>query len=49
MYGKGDSKMKVGIIGGGIMGTCVGYFLSKRGVDVEIFEASPELAGWQDR
>jgi protoporphyrinogen oxidase len=37
--------MKVGIIGSGIMGTCVGYFLSKQGVDVEIFEASPMLGG----
>jgi protoporphyrinogen oxidase len=37
--------MKVGIIGSGIMGTCIGYFLSKRGIDVEIFEASPELGG----
>ena len=37
--------MKVGIIGSGIMGTSIGYFLSKRGVDVEIFEASPMLGG----
>ena len=37
--------MKVGIIGSGIMGTCIGYFLSKQGVDVEIFEASPMLGG----
>jgi protoporphyrinogen oxidase len=37
--------MKVGIIGSGIMGTCIGYFLSKRGVEVEIFEASPMLGG----
>src|ERR1051325_11457445 len=37
--------IKVGIIGSGIMGTCVGYFLSKQGVDVEIFEASPMLGG----
>ena len=37
--------MKVGIIGGGIMGICVGYFLSKKGVEVEIFEASPNLGG----
>ena len=37
--------MKIGIIGGGIMGTCIGHFLSKRGIEVEIFEASPELGG----
>ena len=37
--------MKVGIIGSGIMGTSIGYFLSQRGVDVEIFEGSPELGG----
>jgi protoporphyrinogen oxidase len=27
------------------MGTCIGYFLSQKGVDVEIFEASPMLGG----
>jgi protoporphyrinogen oxidase len=37
--------MKVGIIGSGIMGTCIGYFLSQKGIDVEIFEASPMLGG----
>jgi len=37
--------MKVGIIGSGIMGTCIGYFLSQKGVEVEIFEASPMLGG----
>lgn len=37
--------MKVGIIGSGIMGTSIGYFLSKQGIDVEIFEASPMLGG----
>jgi protoporphyrinogen oxidase len=37
--------MRAGIIGGGIMGICIGYFLSKRGVEVEIFEASPVLGG----
>lgn len=37
--------MKVGIIGSGIMGTCIGYFLAKQGVDVEIYEASPMLGG----
>jgi len=37
--------MKVGIIGGGIMGVCLGYFLSQKGVSVEIFEASSMLGG----
>jgi protoporphyrinogen oxidase len=37
--------MKVGIIGGGLMGICIGYFLSQKGVTVEIFEASPKLGG----
>ncbi len=37
--------MTVGIIGGGIMGITLGYFLSRRGVPVEIFEASPVLGG----
>jgi protoporphyrinogen oxidase len=36
---------RVGIIGGGIMGICLGYYLSKQGVQVEIFEASPVLGG----
>ena len=37
--------MTVGIIGGGIMGISLGYFLSQQGVKVEIFEASPVLGG----
>ena len=37
--------MKIGIIGGGIMGICLGYFLSQKGVEVEIFEAAPGLGG----
>jgi protoporphyrinogen oxidase len=37
--------MKVGIIGSGIMGICIGYFLSQKGIEVEIFEASPMLGG----
>ena len=32
--------MKVGIIGGGIMGMCLGYYLSQNGASVEIFEAA---------
>ncbi len=37
--------MKVGIVGGGIMGISLGYFLSRQGVHVEVFEASPVMAG----
>ncbi len=37
--------MKVAILGGGIMGISLGYFLSRQGVEVEIFEASPVLGG----
>jgi protoporphyrinogen oxidase len=37
--------MKVAIIGGGIMGISLGYFLSKAGLNVEIFEASHDLGG----
>ena len=39
------SKLKVGIIGGGIMGISLGYFLSKQDVSVTIYEASPVLGG----
>jgi protoporphyrinogen oxidase len=37
--------MKVGIIGGGIMGISLGYFLTKEGVEVDIYEASSGLGG----
>ena len=37
--------MKVGILGGGIMGLTLGYFLSQEGINVDIFEASPVLGG----
>lgn len=37
--------MKVGIVGGGIMGITLGYFLTQQGASVEIFEASPTLGG----
>jgi protoporphyrinogen oxidase len=37
--------MKVGIIGGGIMGMSIGYYLSQKGAEVEIFEAGPTLGG----
>ena len=39
------SKQKVGIIGGGIMGISLGYYLAKQGVSVTIYEASPVLGG----
>jgi protoporphyrinogen oxidase len=39
------SNQKIGIIGGGIMGISLGYFLSKRGASVTIYEASPVLGG----
>ena len=37
--------MKVGIVGGGILGITLGYLLTEVGVQVEIFEASPVLGG----
>jgi protoporphyrinogen oxidase len=37
--------MKIGIIGGGIMGITLGYYLSRENYEVEIFEASPILGG----
>lgn len=37
--------MTVAILGGGIMGVSLGYFLARAGVPVEIFEASPVLGG----
>jgi protoporphyrinogen oxidase len=37
--------MNVGIVGGGLTGISLGYFLSQQGAKVEIFEASPVLGG----
>ena len=37
--------MNVGIVGGGLMGVSLGYFLSQQGAKVEIFEASSTLGG----
>ncbi len=37
--------MKIGILGGGIMGITIGYFLAKKGIRVEIFEASSTVGG----
>ncbi len=39
------AKQNIGIIGGGIMGISLGYFLSQQGVKVTIYEASPVLGG----
>ncbi len=43
--GKDNSSLNIGIIGGGIMGISLGYFLTQQGAKVEIFEASPTLGG----
>ena len=37
--------MSIAIVGGGIMGLTLGYELSKRGLPIEILEASPVLGG----
>jgi protoporphyrinogen oxidase len=37
--------MRIGIVGGGLMGVSLGYFLSQKGVEIEVFEAAPELGG----
>jgi protoporphyrinogen oxidase len=39
------SRVQVAIVGGGITGVSLAYFLSRRGITVEIFEASPMLGG----
>jgi protoporphyrinogen oxidase len=39
------SRAKVAIVGGGITGVSLAYFLARRGLKVEIFEASPILGG----
>lgn len=40
-----DKMAPVIIIGGGIMGISLGYFLSRQGFRVEIYEAAPSLGG----
>lgn len=40
-----NSDRNVAIIGGGIMGMSLGYFLSKQGIGVTIYEASSVLGG----
>ncbi len=37
--------MRLGIVGGGILGITLGYFLAKRGAQVTIYEASDTLGG----
>lgn len=40
-----NTKPTIGIIGGGIMGISLGYYLSRHGAAVTIYEASPVLGG----
>ena len=40
-----DPSEPVAIIGGGILGIALGYFLARRGIRCEIFEASPVMGG----
>src|ERR1041384_1579197 len=37
--------MRVGIVGGGITGISIAYFLASRGVPADVFEASPVVGG----
>jgi protoporphyrinogen oxidase len=37
--------MRIGIVGGGIMGISLAYYLSRQGIEVDIYEASPILGG----
>ena len=37
--------MNIAVVGGGIMGITLGYYLAKQNHHVEIFEASPDLGG----
>ena len=37
--------MRIGIIGGGLLGISLAYFLSEQGEQVEVFEASPNIGG----
>lgn len=37
--------MKIGIIGGGVLGLTLGYRLSEKGHQVEIIEAAPQIGG----
>ena len=37
--------MRVAIVGGGIMGITLAYYLSKQNIQADIYEASPTLGG----
>ncbi|NLE76697.1 MAG: NAD(P)/FAD-dependent oxidoreductase [Chloroflexi bacterium] len=37
--------MRIGIVGGGLTGIALAYFLTRQGITVEVFEAAPELGG----
>ncbi len=37
--------MKVGIVGGGVLGITLGYALARAGAQVDVFEAAPALGG----
>ncbi len=37
--------MRVAIVGGGIMGITLAYYLSKQAIEVDVYEASPTLGG----
>jgi protoporphyrinogen oxidase len=39
------ATMKIAIVGGGLTGVSLGYFLAREGASVDIFEASPVLGG----
>lgn len=39
------NAQRIGIVGGGIMGITLGYELARRGIQVDIYEASPDLGG----
>jgi protoporphyrinogen oxidase len=40
--------MTIAIVGGGLMGLSLGYYLSRQGASVEIFEAASNLGGLAD-
>jgi len=40
-----ENKPSIAVIGGGIMGISLAYFLSRQGIHVEVFEASPAIGG----
>ena len=40
-----DTNDRVAIVGGGIMGITLGYYLTRAGAKVDIYEAAPEIGG----